>query len=152
MPADLTPKVWWISIGINDLILHGCKKEIVVLGILRVVEQIQYKQPKATIVINSLLPVQSNLQGMLEGENLPDCNKRLCGLWPSIVQVNQQLKTFASSNKGVDFFNADDVFVKEREDGKYLDLSLMEDPIHPNAKGHRRWTKLIKHRLRWLLR
>ncbi|GAX20241.1 hypothetical protein FisN_15Lh279 [Fistulifera solaris] len=51
------PKIWWISLGMNDLARMGCSEEIVVLGILRVVEEIMEQQPAAHIVINSVLPM-----------------------------------------------------------------------------------------------
>ena len=41
----------------NDLTRMQCSKEIVVLGILRVVEEIMMHKPHAKIVINSLLPM-----------------------------------------------------------------------------------------------
>lgn len=41
----------------NDLTRMQCSEEIVVLGILRVVEEIRLKKPDAHIVINSLLPM-----------------------------------------------------------------------------------------------
>ena len=41
----------------NDLTRMQCSEEIVVLGILRVVEEIMLRKPDALIVINSLLPM-----------------------------------------------------------------------------------------------
>ena len=41
----------------NDLTRMQCSEEIVVLGILRVVEEIMMRKPHAKIVINSLLPM-----------------------------------------------------------------------------------------------
>ena len=66
MPFGLNPKVWWVHIGINDLSLKGCSEEVVLLGILRVVEEIQNLDPMGIIVINSLLPVRRNEEGLLE--------------------------------------------------------------------------------------
>ena len=57
MPYDFNPKVWWIVLGMNDLIRMQCSEEIVVIGILRVVEEIRLRKPDAKIVINSLLPM-----------------------------------------------------------------------------------------------
>jgi hypothetical protein len=57
MPYDFNPKVWWLVLGMNDLTRMQCSEEIVVLGILRVVEEIRLKKPDAHIVINSLLPM-----------------------------------------------------------------------------------------------
>jgi hypothetical protein len=57
MPYDFNPKVWWLVLGMNDLTRMQCSEEIVVLGILRVVEEIMLRKPDALIVINSLLPM-----------------------------------------------------------------------------------------------
>ena len=57
MPYDFNPKVWWLVLGMNDLTRMQCSEEIVVLGILRVVEEIRLRKPDAKIVINSLLPM-----------------------------------------------------------------------------------------------
>ena len=69
MPSQQNPKVWWISIGINDLLKNNCSEDIVILGIKRIVEEIQNAQPNATIVINSILPIQTNGSGILEEAN-----------------------------------------------------------------------------------
>ena len=57
MPYDFNPQVWWLVLGMNDLTRMQCSEEIVVLGILRVVEEIRLRKPDAKIVINSLLPM-----------------------------------------------------------------------------------------------
>ena len=62
MPPQFQPKIWWISLGMNDLARMQCSEEIVVLGILRVVEEIMEQRPYAHIVINSVLPM-ANVRG-----------------------------------------------------------------------------------------
>lgn len=64
MPENFNPRVWWISLGMNDLGRSQCSEEVVVIGILRVVEEIRMKKPNARIVINSLLPM-ADLRGGL---------------------------------------------------------------------------------------
>jgi hypothetical protein len=59
MPDKFNPKIWWLEIGLNDLGRAQCSEEVVVLGILRVVEEIMSKKPHAKIVINSLFPMAS---------------------------------------------------------------------------------------------
>lgn len=165
MPIGLNPKVWWVGIGINDLSMHGCSEEVVLLGILRVVEEIQNQHPEATVVINSLLPIKRNEDGLLQHLDkhhhdvaLKEKEKNLLDeemskkrghidFWPSIVAINEELRKFASDHKGVKFFNADEVFVEERQGGKYLKLDLMQDPFHPNLSGHKKWNSAIKKRL-----
>lgn len=170
MPYGLTPKVWWVGIGINDLSMTGCSEEVVLLGILRVVEEIQLKNPESIIVINSLLPVQRNTDGLLEHSeshhkkvalkqkenNLPDDemsdNRMDVDLWPSIVAINDELSKFASKHTGIKFFNADSVFAEKREDGKYMKLDLFTDAVHPNLAGHKKWNSEIKKRLHEILK
>ena len=174
MPDGLDPKVWWVGIGINDLTVKGCSEEIVLLGILRVVEEIQNRHPDDVVVINSILPIQRNEAGLLEhvGKHHEDIalkkkekdmadgemsSKRLhIDLWPSIVAINEELSKFASKHHGVKFFDADSVFIEERADergvmGKYLNMDLMHDPVHPNLVGHKRWNNAIKKKLAAIL-
>ena len=66
MPYDFNPKVWWLVLGMNDLTRMQCSEEIVVLGILRVVEEIRLRKPDAKIVINSLLPMINYQDGSEE--------------------------------------------------------------------------------------
>mmetsp|Transcript_487 Transcript_487/g.790 ORF Transcript_487/g.790 Transcript_487/m.790 type:complete len:502 (-) Transcript_487:46-1551(-) len=168
-PFGLEPKVWWVHVGINDLSVKGCSEEVTLLGILRVVEEIQNKCPDAKIVINSILPVRRNEEGLLEhiGKNHEDQALRKkeldmmdgslsptrlhVDLWPSIVSINEELSKFASKHKGIKFFNADEVFVEEREDAKYLKVDLMDDAVHPNLSGHKKWNNAIKKRLHEIL-
>lgn len=170
MPYGLNPKVWWVGIGINDLSIKGCSEEVVLLGILRVVEEIQLSHPSATVVINSILPVQRNEEGFLEHtgkhhehEALKNKEQNMLDsemdkkrshedLWPSIVSINEELSKFASKHSGVKFFNADSVFVEEDEHSKYIKLDLMEDAVHPNLNGHKKWNSAIKKRLHEILK
>ena len=170
MPYGLTPKVWWVGVGINDLSRTGCSEEVVLLGILRVVEEIQLQHPDDIIVINSLLPVKRNINGLLEhlGKHHEDValkkkekdllesemskKRGHIDFWPSIASINEELSKFASSHKGVKFFNADTVFVEERQDGKYMKLDLFHDPVHPNLAGHKKWNSAIKKRLQEILK
>ena len=57
MPTDFNPRVWWLVLGLNDLGRMQCSEEVVILGILRVVEEIRSRKPNAEIVINSMLPM-----------------------------------------------------------------------------------------------
>lgn len=170
MPYGLTPKVWWVGIGVNDFSAKGCSEEVVLLGILRVVEEIQEQHPDDIVVINSILPVKRNLDGLLEhvGKHHEDIalkkkEKNLLisemskkrghvDFWPSIVTINEELSKFASKHKGVKFFNTDSVFIEERQGGKYMKLDLFSDPVHPNLAGHKKWNSAIKKRLHEILK
>jgi hypothetical protein len=68
MPNSFDPKIWWLQLGLNDLGRMQCSEEIVVLGILRIVEEILFKKPNAKIVINSLLPMPELRGGVMPGK------------------------------------------------------------------------------------
>lgn len=63
MPDYLNPAVWWLVLGTNDLAMKQCSEEVVLLGILRVVEEITAARPDAKIVISSILPMTTDKQG-----------------------------------------------------------------------------------------
>ena len=62
MPETFHPKIWWLELGLNDLGRAQCSEEVVIIGVLRIVEEIQKRQPDAMIVINSLFPM-ADLRG-----------------------------------------------------------------------------------------
>jgi len=51
------PDVFWIILGADDLTKWDCSEEVVIMGILRVVEELLTERPDSQIVINSLLPM-----------------------------------------------------------------------------------------------
>jgi predicted DNA-binding WGR domain protein len=65
MPQDFNPRVWWLVLGMNDLGRMQCSEEVVILGILRVIEEIHKQKPDAEIVINSMLPMADLRGGMM---------------------------------------------------------------------------------------
>lgn len=67
MPEDFEPKIWWLELGMNDLGRAQCSEEVVVMGVLRVVEEIISRRPDSTIVINSLFPM-AELRGKPNGK------------------------------------------------------------------------------------
>ena len=57
LPDGFHPRVWWVSLGMNDLARMQCSEEVVIMGIIRVVEELRIKRPDAKIVIQSMLPM-----------------------------------------------------------------------------------------------
>jgi hypothetical protein len=56
---NFNPPVWWLVIGMEDLARYKCSEDIVIMGILRIVEEIKNFKPDAKIVINGLFPIMS---------------------------------------------------------------------------------------------
>ena len=210
--TTITPKIWWIGIGTNNILKYSCSEDVIVLGIRHIVEEILRVQKKKNendddviVVINSLLPVQNNNEGLLSleldddeetanieeatvvesnnvtnstnntdeetrGEN--ECNRTLCyNTYPHIHSINTKLRQYAMNTPNVHYFNADSIFIEERDaevhasslangngevvkkkkKQKYMKLDLFDDPVHPNLRGHKEWNKMILKHLYYLL-
>merc|ERR1711982_211764 len=63
LPSYLNPKVFRLLLGTNDLAIKQCSEEVVLLGILRVIEELQSLRPDAKIVVNSILPLTDDRKG-----------------------------------------------------------------------------------------
>jgi lysophospholipase L1-like esterase len=125
----LKPKVWWVSIGVNDLLATSCSEEITLMGILRVVEELVLRKDGATVVINSLLPIATRSDLKLEGKHVR--NK----YWPSIKLINARLQTFAKKHPGVKFFDPNDVLTEHRGKSLYMKREMFTDKFHLSAEG-----------------
>ena len=133
---NLTPKVWWLSVGRDDMFRTSCSEEVALMGVIRVVEELLSKNDGSTIVINSILPIAKKTTLQLEG------NYNHNDFWPSIKEVNTRLKKFAQKHKHVVFFDANDVFVEEKHNKRtYIKKSFYADKAHPNLKGYKELAK-----------
>lgn len=126
---DLKPKVWWINIGINDILSTNCSEEIALMGILRIVEELIFRSDGATIVINSILPVATRSSMSLEGKHIR--NK----YWVAIKIINERLQTFAKKHPGVKFFDATEILTENRGGTKYMQKDLFMDKVHLSPEG-----------------
>lgn len=151
MPDDLNPRIWWITIGTNDLGATQCSEEVTLLGILRVVEEILNRKPDAQIVINSILPMSQEKSGILEITGRKGRGRKKKGaatvFWPSIKAVNKQLQKFADKHKSVKFFDATDIFTEKVGNRLVIDHTLIEDGVHPTPAGYKKWDKEIIKRI-----
>uniref|UniRef100_A0A7S1ZRL5 SGNH hydrolase-type esterase domain-containing protein n=1 Tax=Trieres chinensis TaxID=1514140 RepID=A0A7S1ZRL5_TRICV len=149
MPPDLNPRVWWVTIGTNDLLRTQCSEEITLMGILRILEEIVRQKPDAAIVVNSILPATRAKDGYLDTVGKRKNGKRANdSFWPSIAAVNKQLEKFASKHPRIKYFDATDAFVEKRGSNIFIDRTLYDkDGIHPNIAGYKMWDKLIAKKL-----
>jgi len=135
VPISMNPKIWWITIGMNDLTTTMCSEQVTVMGILRVVEELFSTRPDSKIVINSILPKATTRNGkILRGKFIR--NK----YFDSIEQVNNRLRRFANKHGDrVHFFDADAIFVRKARGSVFMKRELFTDKYHPNAEGHKIW-------------
>ena len=100
-----SPPIFWVLIGTNDLGNLGCSGDMVLLGVVRIVEEIRLQQPTATVVINGLLPRTSDHGGLL----LQNRGKKPA-LWPIIQSINTELKRYATQRDQVEYFESNAFF------------------------------------------
>ncbi|CAJ1940324.1 unnamed protein product [Cylindrotheca closterium] len=95
MPDDYTefstePAVMWLMIGSQDLGLTSCAPELVIIGILRIVEELLIRTTTANVVINGILPRTFNRDGFVNKGGL---------LNPSTIGIPTGIGTTAGSNE-----------------------------------------------------
>jgi lysophospholipase L1-like esterase len=142
------PSVYWVLIGTNDL-GSGCTPEVVLVGILRVVEELLLQQPTSTIVINGILPRSSPLQhGYLIYNH---------SYWKAIEAINDALEQYSQhrSNR-VHYFDARDIFLVnatvQDESQLQIQVDWMPDLLHPSRSGYQRWGEAIVSKLKTIIR
>jgi len=138
MPPALKPKVWWVLIGTNDLGSDSCSGDSIVVGNIRIIEEIRRQNPNTPIVINSVLPRAR--------EELLHHNR----MWSILSQVNERLACYANTQANITFFNATSFFIyedmtneKEYGAGFYINETLLHDYLHPSSEGAMVWGKHI---------
>ena len=147
-PVNLKTKVFWLLIGTNDFLkddLDYCSEDVTLMGIKRVVGEIQLRMPETLIVINGLLPrAAKGREGRLYNNNGE------ITIMDAIDNVNEKLKSFCALDDGLHYFDAKDVFVEiDKEQGeedkisKFIPSSLMKDYLHPTPLGYQNWGKKI---------
>lgn len=155
MPKKLKSKVFWILIGTNDFLkddVEYCSVDVVLMGIKRIIGEIQIQKPEATIVVNGLLPRASKaVDGRLYSKNKDEIS-----IMDGIDSVNQKLREFCDLHESLHFFDAKDIFIDNKEsvtEGsfQYIPQYLMSDYLHPTALGYQRWGVKIIEELRTLI-
>ena len=162
MPPTLQPKAWWILVGSNDLVNGQCSEEAIILGILRLADEIALVRPGSVIVIQGLLPRTNNRDGTL---GLPSKKHRFHSrsshkvkeyvkedeypLWPSIEIVNQELERFCVMHDHLVYFDAAAIFTGSlgnehfQSSTKVVLKELMPDFAHLSVKGQEILLKVI---------
>jgi len=166
MPKQLYSKLFWISIGTNDLARGGCSEEATVLGILRVAEEVYYNNPGSDVVIQGILPRSSRSDGSLAptptASRIPLFGKKLSSkqqseaarrnfqLWPSIKAINKELEDFCTNHGKIIYFDASALFLGSMSNSLYRSKSeqimaeLMPNYVNPSVNGHKILNKAIQ--------
>jgi lysophospholipase L1-like esterase len=144
LPSNLESDLYWILIGTNDF-GDGCSDEIVYVGILRIIEEMQRLRPDSVLVVNSLLP-RSDVMNV--GDGTISGNSTVSKIWEGIKIVNSKLRDYCNTlnnSQKLHYFDATDIFL--RVDGsnnhERIPKELMNDFLHPSAAGYQLWAERI---------
>ncbi len=159
LPDNLRSPVIWLLIGTNDFGRTWCSSELVVIGIIRVVEELIRLRPGSTIVINSLLPRSFHKKGYVtKGRKgrwwRSSSRPALPPLWSDIDSVNDELESYAANRRHVEYIDTVSLFFKDPtvpEDHLRIDRRLMPDFLHPSEKGYKLWGEKIVESLERLV-
>jgi len=131
-------------IGTNDIGNTFCSPEMVVVGILRVVEEVLSRRPNSQVVLNGLLPRTFNQDGFVAkgGTFKPS-------IWNEIKTINRELKQYATYRERVSYFDTKVFFVDPvaHESELIIDKTLMGDYLHPTPEGYQLWGREISETL-----
>lgn len=116
---DLQPDTIFVMLGINNSFdTETPATASIYRGVLAVVARIHERKPKARIVIQSLLPTDSEAK-----------NRDL------VIPVNAMLRSYAAAN-GIAYLNLYPSFVDQQGMQR---RELFNDGLHPNREGYRAW-------------
>lgn len=151
LPESLHPAVFWVHIGTQDLALTYCSPELVLIGILGVVEEILLHAPvDSQIVINGIFPRgDHHREGYVArgGTVQPS-------LWRDIQKINKELKMYSMYRNRVSYFDPGKSYFANPEapiaDVK-INEELMPDYFHLSEMGYKVWGEEITKKLQTLI-
>lgn len=153
MPTTLNPKIWWVTIGANDLDVGQCAEEPTLLGILRLAEYIATNKPGSMIVLNSVLPRMKQVTAKAKHAHFKPFD-----LYPSIKVVNDQLDKFCKKHSDFRFFDATQIFLnvppkkkKHHQEEPTLKPDLIGADGRVTTAGHKAWGKVVVDEVKRIL-
>ena len=129
-----------------------CSDEVVLIGILRVIEELRMLRPSSILVVNGILPrADKSATGRLYSSDHGTSAQR--NVWDAIKIVNAKLRDYCESQgPNIVYFDATDVFLrKDNEGNEYIPKNLMSDFLHPTAEGYQAWAERISEKLHELI-
>jgi lysophospholipase L1-like esterase len=123
---DDKPAKIFLMVGINDL-SNGVSPSKALDNYKKIVEKIKNRSPNTELIIQSLLPINTEVLQQTETNN------------KMIVDFNDNLKKLAV-DKNLEYVDLHPHFLKDEQ----LDSSLTTDGLHINGDGYLIWDEIIK--------
>ena len=139
LPSNLSPSIFVLLIGTNDLSYDECSADNIIIGILQCVEYLLEERPEAQILLHGLLPRTLDRKGYLmppkdsasRGRDVSNSSPTY--FWSTIKAVNSELERYADRRQSVEYLDSSDLFLKRRNK---IDLDLIPDGTHPSTEGY----------------
>ena len=129
------PSKIFLLIGVNDILYENASPDQVLSNIDEIVNEIKEKLPNATIYIESIYPVNNIWKD--EHDNRVKDEKEVNGI---IIMTNDLIKEYCNENK-IKFV---DIYPHLLDDNGVLNHDYTNDGLHPNDKGYKVITKILK--------
>jgi lysophospholipase L1-like esterase len=146
MIDNLNPKLWFISIGSNDLFEEKCTDRFVVASILNVIKAIADLKPDAHIIVHGILPRKDDAKAKTDF---------LKKKWKYAQNINTQIRKFCEHSTKLFYMQAGPLFLKgmteEWKGRRTIDQKLLEDGMHPTKRGMEVWGDYIVKRVKQIL-
>lgn len=123
------PSKVFLMIGTNDIEM-GRDVNVIVTNIKDIIKKIKENRSKATIYLESLYPINSEIEDSFAGNR--DNEK--------IKKINKQLKKYCEKQK-ITFI---DMFSQLVDEDGNLDVDYTEEGLHLNDKGYEKVTFVLK--------
>jgi lysophospholipase L1-like esterase len=142
--SNLNPKLWFVSIGSNDLFLEKCTDRFVVASILNVIKMIHDTKPESRFIIHGILPRKDNPKSK---------SQFLKKKWKYAQAINSQIRKFCEHSPRLWYMQAGSLFLEETESKgrRQIDEKLLKDGVHPTEKGLEVWGDYMVKRMKEIL-
>lgn len=150
---ELTPKVWVVLIGTNDIGRSNCSKHTTLSGILQVLNYIHTYRPNVPIIVHGLLP---------RSDNFGKGDYSLGRMYTMIAWINKELEKVCNLHPNWHYLNVNELFLLPSDDKddieteennltQLINRTRMEDALHPSVIGCDLWGPLlVKEIQKWI--
>lgn len=126
---NYNPSKVFLLIGTNDLI-HDSSVDDIASNIEKIVNEINSNEPQAEIYVESVYPVNDNLnEDMVDVRNNDD-----------IMEINDKIKRYCDEND----YTYINMYDKLLDDDGNFNEEYTDDGLHPNGKGYEVITEELK--------
>lgn len=141
----INPKLWFISIGTNDLFEEKCTDRFVVASILNVIKLIHEIKPNAVFIIHGILPRKDNPKSK---------SQFLQKKWKYAQTINTQIRKFCERSPRLYYMQAGPLFLEETDSKGRRQIvdDLLENGVYPTKKGLEKWGDYIVKRVLQILK